>query len=74
MRKKVFPLHQAYLCSVWDQAKYFLKRITVLLKKAVGVLHSTGYWDHISPLFHRYKVLKFVDLVSSENCIFVGMI
>ena len=38
-----------------------------------------GYWilllttgGHNSPLFHRYKVLKFVDIVLLENCIFVN--
>ena len=35
-------------------------------------MHSAAYWKHTSPLFHRYKVLKFVDLLLLENCIFVN--
>ena len=66
-----FHSHLAYLCLVWGQAKFSLNRITLLQKRAIRILHSAAYRDHTSPLFHRYKVLKFVDLVSLENCKFV---
>ena len=64
--------HLANLCLVWGQAKFSLNRITLLQKRAIRILHSAAYRDHTSPLFHRYKVLKFVDLVLLENCIFVN--
>ena len=64
--------HLANLCLVWGQPKFSLNRITLLQKRAIRILHSAAYRDHTSPLFHRYKVLKFVDLVSLENCIFVN--
>ena len=67
----IFHSHLAYLCLVWGQAKFSLNRITLLQKRAIRILHSAAYRDHTSPLFHRYKVLKFVDLVSLENCKFV---
>ena len=60
------------MCLVWGQAKFSLNRITLLQKRAIRILHSAAYRDHTCPLFHRYKVLKFVDLVSLENCIFVN--
>ena len=66
-----FNSHLTYLCLVWGQAKFSLNRITLLQKRAIRRLHSATYRDHTSPLFHRYKVLKFVDLVSLENCKFV---
>ena len=47
-------------------------RITLLQKRPIRILHSAAYSDHTCPLFHRYKVLKFVDLISLENCIFVN--
>ena len=53
------------------QAKFSLNRITLLQKRAIRILHSAAYRDHTS-LFHRSKVLKFVDIVSLENCIFVN--
>ena len=34
------------------------------------MLYSAEYKDHNCPLFRRYRVLKFIDLVSLENCIF----
>ena len=68
----IFHSHLANLCLVWCQAKFSLNRITLPQKRAIRVLHSAAYRDHTSPLFHRYKVLKFVDPVSLENCIFVN--
>ena len=46
---------------------------TLLQKRAIRILDSAAYYrGHNSPLFHRYKVLKFVDIVLLENCIFVN--
>ena len=60
----IFHSHVAYLCLVWGQAKYSLNRITLLQKRAIRIFFSTTYSDHPCPLFHRCKVLKFIDLVS----------
>ena len=68
----IFHSHLPYLCLVWGQAKFSLNRITLLQKRAIRILHSTAYRDHTSPLFHRSKVLKFVDIVSLENYIFIN--
>ena len=68
----IFHSHLAYLSLVWGQAKFSLNKITLLQKRAIRILHSAAYRDHTSPLFHRSKVLKFVDIVSLENCIFVN--
>ena len=65
----IFHSHLAYLCLVWGQAKFSLNRITSLQKRAIRILHSAAY--HTSPLLYRSKVLKFVDIVSLENCIVV---
>ena len=67
-----FHSHLAYLYLVWGHAKFSLNRITLLQKRPIRILHSAAYRDHTSPLFHRSKVLKFVDIVSLENCIFVN--
>ena len=68
----IFHSHLAYLCPVWGQAKFCLNRITLLQKRAIRILNSAAYKDHTSPLFHRYKVLKFLGIASLENCIFVN--
>ena len=60
------------LQGVNPNLKKNLNRITLLQKTAIRILHSAAYRDHTSPLVHRCKVLKFVDLVSLENCIFVN--
>ena len=68
----IFHSHLAYLCLIWGQVKFSLNRITLLQKRGIRILHSAAYRDHTCPLFHRYKFLKFVDLVSLENWIFVN--
>ena len=69
----IFHSHLAYLCLIWGQAKFSLNRITLVQKRAIRILHSAAaYRDHTSPLFHRSNVLKFVDIVSLENGIFVN--
>ena len=67
----IFHSHLVYLCLVWGQAKFPLNRITLPQKRDIRILHSAAHRDHTSSLLHRYKVLKFVDIVSLENCIFV---
>ena len=67
-----FHSHLAYLYLVWGHAKFSLNRITLLQKRPIRILHSAAYMGHTSPLFYRYKVLKFVDLVWLENGIFVN--
>ena len=42
----------------------------ILLSVYYGIFHS--HLAYTCPLFHRSEVLKFVDLVSLENCIFVN--
>ena len=68
----IFHSHLDYFCLVWGQAKCSLKRITLLQKRSLRILHSAAHRDHTCSLFNRYKVLKFVDLVSLENCILVN--
>ena len=68
----IFHSHLAYLCLVWGQAKFSVNRISLLQKRAIRILYSAAYRVYTCSLFHRYKVLKFVDLVSLENSIFVS--
>ena len=60
----IFHSHIAYLCLIWGQTKFLLNGITLLQNRAIRILHSAAYRDHTSPLFHRYKILKIVDIVS----------
>ena len=68
----IFHSHLTCVCLVWGQPKFSLNRITFLQKRVIRILHSAAYRDHISPLFHRYKVLKFADIFLLESCIFVN--
>ena len=61
----------AYHCLVWGQAEFSLNRTTVPQTRSIRMLSSAAYRDHTCYLFRRHKSLKFIDLVSLENCIFV---
>ena len=68
----LFTQFSLHLCFVWGQAKYSINRNTLIKKKAIRILHSAAYTNHTCPYFCRYKILKFIDFVSLENCIFVN--
>ena len=52
----IFHSHLAYLCLVWDQAKFSLNLITLLQKRATKILHFAAYRDHTSRLFQSVMV------------------
>ena len=68
----IFQSHLSYLCLVWGQAKFSLNRIALLQKTAIRILHFAAFRHCTCPLFHWYKVLKFVDLLLLENWLFVN--
>ena len=39
----IFHSHLAYLCLVWGHVKFSLKRITLLQKRVIRILHSAAY-------------------------------
>ena len=52
----IFHSHLAYLCLLWDQAKFSLNLITLLQKTATKILHFAAYRDHTSRLFQSVMV------------------
>ena len=41
----------------------------LLQKKALRIMHVVQFDAHTSPLFYNSKILKFIDVISTENCI-----
>lgn len=53
-----------YCAEVWGNTyKCSLSSIFILQKRALRIIHKTGYRDHTNPLFLKSKILKFTDLV-----------
>ena len=65
--------HLPYLCLVWGQTKFPSNGITLLQNRATRILHSAAYRVYTCPLSRRYKILRFIDLDSLENCIFINI-
>ena len=53
-----------YCCEVWGNAsKYLIDRVVVLQKRAIRIISKSEYKAHTLPLFIKYNLLKFVDIV-----------
>ena len=48
-----------------------IKSLFVLQKKALRLISFSSFKDHSNPLFLRYKILKFPDIVFLHNAVFV---
>ena len=61
-----------YCCGLYCLAdKTFLKPITILQKKAIRIICSSGYRDHTAQLFINEKILPFDKLITYNICKFV---
>lgn len=58
----------SYCTEIWGNTyKNNLNEIFTLQKKALRIIHKTGYRDHTNPLFLHSKVMKFEDLVKYKT-------
>ena len=67
-----FQSHVDYVCMAWGHTRYPQHKISVLLKEALGIINSTPYNAHTTPLFKNCNILNFVDIINVECCIFVN--
>ena len=78
--KKIVPLKQRILIynslfrsqlefgiSIWANNKKTINKITTLQKRALLNLHGPSSKIHSEPLFKKYKILKFKDLIKYNN-------
>ena len=64
--------HLSYCCEIWGNAcNSRVNDIMLLQKRAVRIIDKVGIRDHTTPIFKKYKILKFNDLVDFQLCIFM---
>ena len=52
-----------YCCEVWGKAiNVSINKIEVLQKKVVRIVGKCKWNEHTSPIFKRFKLLKFKDI------------
>ena len=68
----IFNSHLSYACTAWGQSIIPSHRICILQRNALRIICFAKFNDHTTQLFRKMKIIKFVDLVSVENCIFIN--
>lgn len=57
-----------YCAEVWGNTyKCTIQSLSILQKRAIRIVHNTGYTDHTNSLFLKSKTLKFIDLVDFQT-------
>jgi len=68
----IFNSHLIYSSLIWAQNASKINRISVLQKKALRLMKFLPRDAHTNPLFSDLNIIKFVDHVKIENCLFIN--
>ena len=68
----LFESYINYVCIIWEQNISTINRLYILQKKAFRIINFKERNAHSSPLFHYSKIVKIVDKVKIENCLFIN--
>ena len=62
--------HLSYCCEIWANTyNSRIKELILLQKRAVRLIDKVGYRDSTSPIFKKYNILKFKDLIDFHSCV-----
>ena len=67
----IFHSHISYVCTAWGQNMNHKHRINLLQKKAMRIIRFARYNAHTLPIFAKFNIIKFSDLISLCNCLFI---
>ena len=67
----IFPYLTYGLITWGNTYPSTLKPIVILQKKAIRIISSVKYDEHTSPLFKKLNILKFSDLITLYNSLFM---
>ena len=68
----IFQSHLSHVCTAWGQNIKYNHRISILQRKAMKIIFFSDLNEHTTPLLSKAKILKFIDFIQMENCIFVN--
>ena len=67
----VYP-HLIYCAAIWTGAnKTNLNVLELAQKRILRIINYKSYNDHTSPLFKEHNMLKFIDIMHLQTCVFV---
>ena len=67
----IFHFHLLYVCTAWGQNLNPKHRTNLLQNKAIQIISFAQYDAHTLPIFAKLHVIKFSDLISLYNCLFI---
>ena len=67
----VFNSHLSYVCTAWGQNLNSKHCINLLQKKAMQIISFASFDAHTLPIFAKLNIIKFSDLISFCNCLFI---
>ena len=67
----IFHSHLSCVCTAWCQNLNSKHRINLLQKKAMWKINFASFNAHTLPIFAKLNIIKFPDLISFCNCLFI---
>ena len=67
----IFSSHMMYGCQVWGQGGAHFEKIIKLQNRALRIINFEDYHVNASPLYAREGILKLIDVIKLQNCLFV---
>ena len=69
----IFEPHLYFSSLAWTQNSNSIKRLFVLQKKSLRIIHFLNHNAHTSPLIRDLNILKLPDKVALENSLFINI-
>ena len=66
-----FHSQLSYVCTAWVQNLNPKHRVNLLQKKPMRMIIFAHYDAHTLPIFAKLNIIKFSDLISLCNCLFI---
>ena len=67
----IFHSHLSYVCTAWGQNLNSKHHINLLQKEAIWIISFASFDAHTLPIFAKLNIIKFPDLISFCNCLFI---
>ena len=67
----IFSSHMMYGCQVWGQGGAHFGKIIKPQNRALRIINFEDYHVNASPLYAREGILKLIDVIKLQNCLFV---
>ena len=63
--------HLSYVCTAWGQNLNSKHRMNLAQKEALRIISFASFDAHTLPIFAKLNIIKFPDLISFCNCLFI---